>query len=554
MRSDNIKKGLERAPHRSLLKAVGLTDEEMELPFIGVVNSWNEVVPGHIHLDKLAEAVKAGIRMAGGVPFEFNTIGICDGIAMGHTGMKNSLPSRELIADSIELMVEAHQFDGMVMIPTCDKIVPGHLMAAGRLDIPAVVVTGGPMMPGIVGDEPRDVISLFEAVGARRSNKINDQELKNLEDCSCCGAGSCAGLFTANTMGCVTEALGLSLPGCGTAHAVDAKKTRIAKQSGMKVIELVKNGITPHRIVTRESLDNAIRVDMAIGGSTNTALHLPAIAAEFGIELTLSRFDEISKETPHLINLRPGGNWYLIDFERAGGVPAIMQRLREKLNLDAMTATGKSLKENLDGYIVINPRANKEIIATLESPVHAEGGIAVLRGSLAPDGSVIKQTAVSQKMMRFSGAARVFDSEELAMKAIMGNNIKSGDCMIIRYEGPKGGPGMREMLSPTAAIAGMGLIDSVALITDGRFSGGTRGPCIGHVSPEAAEGGPIALVQEGDIVEIDIPGRVLNLKVSKEELDKRKKAWKPPAPRVTKGYLARYQKQVGSADKGAIFS
>ncbi len=554
MRSDNIKKGLERAPHRSLLKAVGLTDEEMELPFIGVVNSWNEVVPGHIHLDKLAEAVKAGIRMAGGVPFEFNTIGICDGIAMGHTGMKNSLPSRELIADSIELMIEAHQFDGMVMIPTCDKIVPGHLMAAGRLDIPSVVITGGPMMPGIVGDEPRDVISLFEAVGARRSNKINDQELKNLEDCSCCGAGSCAGLFTANTMGCVTEALGLSLPGCGTAHAVDAKKIRIAKQSGMKVIELVKNGITPRRIVTAESLDNAIRVDMAIGGSTNTALHLPAIAAEFGIELPLSRFDEISKETPHLINLRPGGNWYLIDFERAGGVPAIMQRLSEKLNLDVMTATGKSLKENLDEYIIINPRANKEIIVTLESPVHAEGGIAVLRGSLAPGGSVIKQTAVSQKMMRFSGAARVFDSEELAMKAIMENKIKSGDCMIIRYEGPKGGPGMREMLSPTAAIAGMGLIDSVALITDGRFSGGTRGPCIGHVSPEAAEGGPIALVREGDIVEIDIPGRVLNLKVSKEELDKRKKAWKPPAPRVTKGYLARYQKLVGSADKGAIFS
>ncbi|SNQ62647.1 dihydroxy-acid dehydratase [Candidatus Methanoperedens nitratireducens] len=554
MRSDNIKKGLERAPHRSLLKAVGLTDEEMDLPFIGVVNSWNEVVPGHIHLDKLAEAVKAGIRMAGGVPFEFNTIGICDGIAMGHTGMKNSLPSRELIADSIELMVEAHQFDGMVMIPTCDKIVPGHLMAAGRLDIPTVVVTGGPMMPGIVGDEPRDVISLFEAVGARRSNKINDQDLKNLEDCSCCGAGSCAGLFTANTMGCVTEALGLSLPGCGTAHAVDAKKIRIAKQSGMKVIELMKNGITPHRIVTGDSLDNAIRVDMAIGGSTNTALHLPAIAAESGIELPLSRFDDISKETPHLINLRPGGDRYLIDFERAGGVPAIIQRLSEKLNLDVLTVTGKSLKENLDEYIIINPRANKEIIATLESPVHAEGGIAVLHGSLAPGGSVIKQTAVSRKMIKFSGAARVFDSEELAMKAIMGNNIKSGDCIIIRYEGPKGGPGMREMLSPTAAIAGMGLIDSVALITDGRFSGGTRGPCIGHVSPEAAEGGPIALVREGDIVEIDIPGRILDIKVSKEELDRRKKAWKPPAPRVTKGYLARYQKQVGSADKGAIFS
>ncbi len=552
MRSDNIKKGLERAPHRSLLKAVGLIDEEMKLPFIGVVNSWNEIIPGHIHLDKLAEAVKAGIRMAGGVPFEFNTIGICDGIAMGHTGMKNSLPSRELIADSIELMVEAHQFDGMVMIPTCDKIVPGHLMAAGRLDIPTIVVTGGPMMPGIVGDEPRDVISLFEAVGARRSDKLTDQDLKNLEDYACCGAGSCAGLFTANTMACVTEALGMSLPGCGTAHAVDARKIRIAKQSGMKILELVEKEIKPGRIVTEESLDNAIRIDMAIGGSTNTALHLPAIAAEFGLGLPLLRFDEISKETPHLINLRPGGNRYLIDFERAGGVPAVMQRLHERLNLDVMTVTGKSLAENLREYMIINPRANQEIIATPDTPVHAEGGIAVLRGSLAPDGSVIKQTAVSQKMQRYSGPARVFDSEELAMRAIMENKTKPGDCIIIRYEGPKGGPGMREMLSPTAAIAGMGLIDSVALITDGRFSGGTRGPCIGHVSPEAAERGPIALVEDGDTIEIDIPGRILNLKVSQEELEKRRKMWKAPASRVTKGYLARYQKQVDSSDKGAI--
>jgi dihydroxy-acid dehydratase len=554
MRSDNIKKGLERAPHRSLLKAVGLTDEEISLPFIGVVNSWNEVIPGHIHLDKLAEAVKAGIRMAGGVPFEFNTIGICDGIAMGHTGMKNSLPSRELIADSIELMVEAHQFDGMVMIPACDKIVPGHLMAAGRLDIPAVVVTGGPMMPGIVGDEPRDVISLFEAVGARQNNSITDQELKNLEDGSCCGAGSCAGLFTANTMACVTEALGLSLPGCGTAHAVDAKKVRIAKQSGMKIVELVEKGISPRKIVTVESLDNAIRIDMAIGGSTNTALHLPAIALEYGLDLQLSRFDEISRETPHLINLRPGGNYYLIDFERAGGVPAIQQRLKDKLDLDTLTVTGKSLGEKLEEYIIINPVANKEIIASLESPIHAEGGIAVLRGSLAPNGSVIKQTAVSQEMQRHSGPARVFDSEEKAMAAIMGKKINPGDCMIIRYEGPKGGPGMREMLSPTAAIAGMGLIDSVALITDGRFSGGTRGACIGHVSPEAAEGGPVALVQDGDTIEIDIPRRVLNLKLSEEELDKRRMMWRAPAPKVTKGYLARYMKQVGSADKGAVIS
>ncbi len=553
MRSDNIKKGLERAPHRSLLKAVGLTDEEMGLPFIGVVNSWNEVIPGHIHLDKLAEAVKAGIRMAGGVPFEFNTIGICDGIAMGHPGMKNSLPSRELIADSIELMVEAHQFDGMVMIPTCDKIVPGHLMAAGRLDIPAIVVTGGPMLPGIVGDEQCDLISLFEAVGARRNNKITEHDLRNLEDYSCCGAGSCAGLFTANTMACVTEALGMSLPGCGTAHAVDAKKTRIAKRSGMKILELVKKGITPHQIVTQASIDNSIRVDMAIGGSTNTALHLPAIAVEFGLDLPLSRFDELSRETPHLINLRPGGNRYLLDFERAGGVPAIQQRLKEALDLDTMTVNGKTLEENLKEYIIINPRANKEIIASLDSPVHAEGGIAVLRGSLAPHGAVVKQTAVSRDMQKFRGSARVFDSEELSMKAIMDKKIKPGDCVVIRYEGPKGGPGMREMLSPTAAIAGMGLGESVALVTDGRFSGGTRGSCIGHVSPEAAEGGPIALVRDGDIVEIDIPARVLNLEVSKEEMEKRRRAWKAPAQKTVKGYLARYRKQVSSADKGAVF-
>ncbi|MBE0521115.1 MAG: dihydroxy-acid dehydratase [Candidatus Methanoperedenaceae archaeon] len=553
MRSDNIKKGLERAPHRSLLKAVGLTDEEMSCPFIGVVNSWNEVIPGHIHLDRLSDAVKAGIRMAGGVPFEFNTIGICDGIAMGHSGMKHSLPSRELIADSIELMVEAHQFDGMVMIPTCDKIVPGHLMAAGRLDIPAIVVTGGPMMPGIVGDEQRDVISLFEAVGERRNNKITDQDLKNLEDCSCCGAGSCAGLFTANTMACVTEALGMSLPGCGTAHAVDAKKTRLAKHSGMKIMELVEKGITPQDIVTKQALDNAIILDMAIGGSTNTALHLPAIAAEFGLVLPLERFDEISRKTPHLINLRPGGDRFLIDFERAGGVPAMMKNLRTRLNLDTITVTGKSLGENLDEYIIINPRANLEIIATIDAPVHPEGGIAVLKGSLAPDGSVIKQSAVSPKMLKYSGNARVFDSEEDAMAAIMEGKIKSGDCVIIRYEGPKGGPGMREMLSPTAAIAGMGLIDSVALITDGRFSGGTRGPCIGHVSPEAAVGGAIGLVHEGDIIEIDIPGRILNLKVSQDILAERRKAWTSPAPKATKGYLSRYRRQVGSGDKGARF-
>lgn len=550
MRSNNIKKGLERSPHRSLLKAVGITDEEMSCPFIGVVNSWNEVVPGHIHLDKLAEAVKAGIRIAGGVPFEFSTIGICDGIAMGHAGMRNSLPSRELIADSIELMVEAHQFDGMVMIPTCDKIVPGHLMAAGRLDIPTIVVTGGPMLPGIVDDKPRDVISVFEAIGEFNNNKITEHELKILEEYACCGVGSCAGLFTANTMACVTEALGLSMPGCATAHAVDAKKIRIAKQSGMKILELVQKEITPRKIVTEHALDNAIRIDMAIGGSTNTVLHLPAIAQEFGLKLLLSRFDEISRETPHIVDLRPGGKYYLIDFERAGGVPAVMLRLEHMLN-NTLTVTGKRLKQNLRDYIIINPKANKEVIATLDSPVHAEGGIAVLKGSLAPHGAVVKQTAVSPRMLKHTGPAIVFDGEEEAMQAIMSKHIRSGDCIIIRYEGPKGGPGMREMLSPTAAIAGMGLIESVALITDGRFSGGTRGTCIGHVSPEAMKGGAIALVQNGDLIEIDIPRRVLNLKVSEEELKERKKSWKLPKL-ATKGYLARYQKEVGSADKGAV--
>ena len=550
MRSNNIKKGLERSPHRSLLKAVGITDEEMSCPFIGVVNSWNEVVPGHIHLDKLAEAVKAGIRIAGGVPFEFSTIGICDGIAMGHAGMRNSLPSRELIADSIELMVEAHQFDGMVMIPTCDKIVPGHLMAAGRLDIPTIVVTGGPMLPGIVDDKPRDVISVFEAIGEFNNNKITEHELKILEEYACCGVGSCAGLFTANTMACVTEALGLSMPGCATAHAVDAKKIRIAKQSGMKILELVQKEITPRKIVTEHALDNAIRIDMAIGGSTNTVLHLPAIAQEFGFKLLLSRFDEISRETPHIVDLRPGGKYYLIDFERAGGVPAVMLRLEHMLN-NTLTVTGKRLKQNLRDYIIINPKANKEVIATLDSPVHAEGGIAVLKGSLAPHGAVVKQTAVSPRMLKHTGPAIVFDGEEEAMQATMSKHIRSGDCIIIRYEGPKGGPGMREMLSPTAAIAGMGLIESVALITDGRFSGGTRGTCIGHVSPEAMKGGAIALVQNGDLIEIDIPRRVLNLKVSEEELKERKKSWKLPKL-ATKGYLARYQKEVGSADKGAV--
>ncbi|WP_406671348.1 dihydroxy-acid dehydratase [Methanolobus sp. ZRKC4] len=553
MRSDKTKKGFERAPNRSLLKATGLTDSEMEKPFIAVVNSWNELIPGHIHLDKIAEAVKAGIRSAGGVPFEFHTIGICDGIAMGHEGMKYSLPSREAIEDSIELVLQGHQLDGMVMITACDKITPGHLMAAGNLNIPTVVVTGGPMIPGYVDDEYRDLISVFEGVGECQAEKVSEEKLKLLEDCSCSGAGSCAGMYTANTMACMTEALGLSLPGCATAHAVDAKKIRIAKASGERIVSMVHEDLTPRKIVTPESFENAIMVDMAIGGSTNTTLHLPAVAHAFGLQLSLDVFDRLSRSTPHIISLKPGGVHYMLDFERAGGIQAIMARLSSKLNLDEATVNGKTIGQNLDDFIMVNPKLNARIIGTLDAPIHEEGGIAILKGSLAPDGSVVKQAAVDLKMLKHSGPARVFDSEEAAMEAILSGKIVSGDVVVIRYEGPKGGPGMREMLSPTSAIAGMGLIDSVALVTDGRFSGGTRGPCIGHISPEAHEGGPIGLVEEGDIIEIDIPARKLDLKVSEEKLAKRRASFVPVEKPVT-GYLARYRKFVSSASKGAIIS
>ncbi|MBN1134579.1 MAG: dihydroxy-acid dehydratase [Methanosarcinaceae archaeon] len=552
MRSDSIKKGLERAAHRSLLKATGITDSEMDKPFIAVVNSWNEIIPGHIHLDKLAQAVKAGIRNAGGVPFEFHTIGVCDGIAMGHEGMKYSLPSREAIEDTIELMIQAHQFDGMALISACDKILPGHLMAAGRLDIPTIAVTGGPMLPGFVGDEYRDLISVFESVGAYQSGAISDSELKKIENMSCSGAGSCAGLFTANTMACLTEALGLSLPGCGTAHAVDSKKTRIAKESGERLVRMVMEGTTARQIVTQKSIENAIKVDMAIGGSTNTTLHLPAIAHEFGLELPIELFDKLSRTTPHLVALRPGGRNFMIDFDRAGGVQAIIQRLAPIMALDARTVTGKTLGENLEKLILENPQTNKEIISTLENPVHANGGIAILKGTLAPEGAVIKQSAVDPKMLVHTGPARVYDTEEDAMKGIMEKKIKAGDVVIIRYEGPKGGPGMREMLAATSAIVGMGLIDSVALITDGRFSGGTRGPCIGHVCPEAIDNGPIAFVKDGDKIEIDIPKRFLNLDIPEEELKKRRASHTHPLKSVGKGYLARYQKSVASANKGGI--
>ncbi len=546
MRSDVTKVGRERAPHRALLKATGLCDEEIRRPFIGVVNSFNDFIPGHIHLDKLGQAVKAGILSAGGVPFEFQTIGVCDGIAMGHKGMRYSLPSRELIEDSIEIMAEAHQLDGLVMIPSCDKIVPGHIMAAGRLNLPTIIVTGGPMMPGFACDKELDLINVFEGWQA------GGDALDVLEEMACPGAGSCAGLFTANTMACLTEALGLSLPGCATTHAVDALKMRQAKLSGMKIMELVRRGITARQIVTRESLDNAIRVDMAIGGSTNTVLHVMAIASEYGLDLNLDRFDQLSRETPHLVNLRPGGPHHILDLDRAGGIPAVMNRLGPRLSLDALTVTGKKLGENLDAFRPINPQTNTAVIATLEAPVHVQGGIAIMFGNLAPEGAVVKQTAVSVSMLKHTGPAVVYNSEEESMAGIINGGVKAGDVVIIRYEGPKGGPGMRETLAPTSAIAGAGLSESVALITDGRFSGGTRGPCIGHVSPEAAIGGPIALVKNGDMISIDIPARKIDLLVDPVEMEIRMKAWIPPEPKIKSGILARYRSSVTSASKGSV--
>ena len=546
MRSEVTKVGAERAPHRALLKATGLIDEEIGRPFVGVVNSWNEFIPGHIHLDKIGQAVKAGIRSAGGVPFEFQTIGVCDGVAMGHGGMRYSLPSREIIEDSIEIMVQAHQLDGLVMIPSCDKIAPGHIMAAGRLDLPTVVVTGGPMLPGFACDKELDLINVFEGWRA------GGDALDVLEEMACPGAGSCAGLFTANTMACLIEALGLSLPGCATIHAVDARKIRLAKKSGVQVMKLIQQGTTARKVVTDKAIENAIRVDMAIGGSTNTVLHMPAIAAEFGLNLDLDQFDRLSKETPHLVNLRPGGPYHMIDLDKAGGIPAILSRLKSKLNLDAMTVTGLTLGEEIAKFSPANPKANTEVIATLESPVHAEGGIAILRGSLSPEGCVVKQTAVSKSMLKHTGPAVIYDSEEESMAGITSGQVKAGDVVVIRYEGPKGGPGMRETLAPTSAIAGAGLSESVALITDGRFSGGTRGPCIGHVSPEAAVGGPIALVQPGDEIRIDIPARKIELLVDQSTMEARRKSWKPPLPKITGGVLARYRNSVTSASQGGI--
>jgi dihydroxy-acid dehydratase len=551
MRSDAMKKGLEKAPHRSLFKAMGLTDEEIRRPMVGIANSANEIIPGHIHLDKIAQAVKAGVRMAGGTPIEFSTIGVCDGIAMNHEGMKYSLCSRELIADSVEIMAKAHPFDGLVMIPNCDKIVPGMLMAALRLDIPTVVVSGGPMLAGRLGGRVIDLITVFEGVGGVKAGRLAEEELARMEDCACPGCGSCAGMFTANSMNCLTEALGLGLPGNGTIPAVAAARYRLAKEAGMQIMRLIDKGITPRKIATQEAFENAIAVDMALGCSTNTVLHVPAIAWEAKIDLSLETFNKISARVPHLCSLSPAGPHRLEDLDGAGGVQAVMARLAaaKLIHSKALTVTGKSLGQNLKGVQVKDP----EVIRTLDRAYHSEGGIAILFGNLAPEGAVVKQSAVAPEMLVNEGKARVFESEEEATDAILGGKIGKGEVVVIRYEGPKGGPGMREMLTPTSAIVGMGLGNDVALITDGRFSGGTKGAAIGHVSPEAADGGLIALVEEGDTIEINVPAKRLNLKVSAAEIKRRRKGWRPLEAKIKEGYAYRYSKMVSSGAKGAVF-
>ena len=548
MISDRAKKGIDRAPNRSLLYATGISPSQMDKPFIGIASSFTDLIPGHTTMRELERAIEQGISAGGGVPFVFGVPGICDGIAMGHRGMQYSLPSRELIADEIESIAEAHALDGLVLLTNCDKITPGMLMAAGRLDIPAIVVTAGPMVSGRYRGRRLSLVrDTFEAVGQYHAGKISEEELHELELRACPGPGSCQGLYTANTMACVTEALGMSLPGCATALAGLAKKERIAYESGVRVVELVRQGITARKIMTRKAFENAIRIDMALGGSTNTALHIPAIAYEAGVEVPLEIFDRISRETPNIAAIRPGGDYFMEDLEYAGGIPAVLKVLKDMLH-DLPTVSGLTIHQIADMAEVEDP----EVIRTPERAYRPEGGIAVLKGSLAPQGSVVKQTAVSPKVMRFEGRARVFNSEEEAMEAITSGNIKPGEVVVIRYEGPKGGPGMREMLAPTAAIVGMGLAESVALITDGRFSGGTRGPCVGHISPEAAEGGPIAIVQDGDGILIDIPDRKLELLVPEEEVKRRFQGWKPLPPRIRKGYLARYSHLVSSAAQGAV--
>ncbi|MCL0067575.1 dihydroxy-acid dehydratase [Peptococcaceae bacterium] len=550
MRSDVMKKGLERAPHRSLFKASGLIDEELNRPIIGIINSQNDVAPGHLHLNNIAEAVKAGVRMAGGTPLEFSTIGVCDGIAMGHGGMKYSLPSREIIADSIEIMVQAHPFDGIVLIPNCDKSVPGMLMAMARINIPAIIMSGGPMMAGRVGGRAVSLSNVFEAVGAVRSGEMSMEELYEMEENACPGCGSCSGMFTANSMNCLTEALGVALPRNGTKLAVSADRIKLAKRTGIKIMELVEKNIRPRDIINERSIDNALVVDMALGCSTNTVLHILAVANEVKVDLKLDRFNEISERTPNLCRLAPAGGHHIEDLDAAGGVPAVMSELSKKglINLDVLTVTGCSVGENIKGCKI----KDESVIRPIDNPYSDIGGIAVLKGSLAPNGAVVKRSAVVQEMLRHRGPARVFDSEEEAYKALIDGKIKKGDIVVIRYEGPRGGGGMREMLLFTATIAGMGLDKDVVLLTDGRFSGATRGPCVGHISPEAAAGGPIAIVRDGDIINMDIPNYRLDVELSEEEIKKRFAELSPPESRFKEGYLARYVEMVSSADAGAV--
>lgn len=551
MRSDSVKKNVERAPHRSLFKAMGYVDEELSRPLIGIANPANEIVPGHIHLDRISEAVKAGIRMAGGTPIEFGTIGVCDGIAMGHEGMKYSLASRELIADDCETMAMAHCFDGMVFIPGCDKIIPGMLMALARLDLPSIVITAGPMLSYDAGDgRELDLNSVFEAVGAVKAGKATLEELAFCENNACPGCGSCSGMFTANSMGCLSEAIGLALPGNGTIPAVYAERIRLAKVAGMKVVELVNKDLRPSQILTEKAFENALAVDMALGCSTNSVLHLTAIAREAGVTLNLDKINEISSRVPNLCRLAPAGPYHIEDLYKAGGVQAVIRELIENGYYEGSlpTVTGLPMRENVAAAAIRNPK----VIKKCTEPYSKTGGIAVLRGNIAPDGAVVKRSAVLEKMLVHRGPAKVFDCEDLAIEAIYSGKIKKGDVVVIRYEGPKGGPGMREMLGPTSAIAGMGLDEDVALITDGRFSGATRGAAIGHVSPEAASGGNIALIRDGDLISIDIPSGRVELSVSDEELVQRRKLWHEPTPKVTKGYLARYSKLVSSAAQGAV--
>ena len=550
MKSDNVKKGMQQAPHRSLFNALGLTEEEMDKPLIGIVSSYNEIVPGHMNLDKIVEAVKMGVALAGGVPREFPAIAVCDGIAMGHIGMKYSLVTRDLIADSTEAMALAHQFDALVMVPNCDKNVPGLLMAAARINIPTIFVSGGPMLAGRVHGKKTSLSSMFEAVGSYSAGKIDEEEVRYYENHACPTCGSCSGMYTANSMNCLTEVLGMGLRGNGTIPAVYSERIKLAKHAGMQIMELLKKDIRPRDIITKESMMNALTMDMALGCSTNSMLHLPAIAHEIGFDFNIKFANEISEKTPNLCHLAPAGPTYMEDLNEAGGIYAVMKEISKLnlLNLDCMTVTGKTVGENIKDAVNFDP----EVIRTIENPYSKTGGLAVLSGNLAPDGSVVKRSAVVPEMMEHSGPARVFDCEEDAIEAIKGGNIVAGDVVVIRYEGPKGGPGMREMLNPTSAIAGMGLGSTVALITDGRFSGASRGASIGHVSPEAAVGGPIALVEEGDIIEINIPEYKINLKISDEEMAKRKAKWQPREPKITDGYLRRYAALVTSGNRGAV--